>query len=177
MDLGAGAESKTLVGAGYSLVANFMNLIIKLLLGILIWYGSLFSASHPKESSTVNEEERYKNAFRKHQAEMMLEEFKKLTTPEEIRAWALEQINNSGKQLTLLDRKKLPKYIRQFRSYEPLFCTAHGDNNPPYVNITWGGGQLLYGIEIGDKDYRTDHIKQKAEWVPGIYLFYLAISG
>ena len=91
--------------------------------------------------------------------------------PEQLRAWALEEISKEQSANTnfIIPNSEIPIYIRNLYSYPPTDIEVETNT----VAIWWGGGFFHWMIDIGSTNYiettGATNDYTTVEWVPGIY--------
>jgi len=96
---------------------------------------------------------------------------KQTIDPEQLRAWALQEIKTHSGKYASIPEAEVPKYIQNLYSNPPESVWVDGS----CVNILWGGGFFGWGFYIGDTNKVMPLISDNREypynfeWKPGIY--------
>jgi len=107
----------------------------------------------------------------------MLSAMKDSIDPEELRAWALEEIRKSDSKRTWIRVEQLPGFIRKLRHSEPSVLKVMGDQQPAYVRIAWGTPREYVGFVAGATNYVCQDKAALRRWKPGIYTFCFQSGG
>ena len=100
---------------------------------------------------------------------------KKTINPEELRAWALEEIPKYPRPTNdifapKIPNSEIPSYMQKlyWESVEDA-CVQHGDQ--PNVKISWGGPFFHWMFYIGATNFvlPKDSETTAIQWIPGIY--------
>jgi hypothetical protein len=97
---------------------------------------------------------------------------KKTIDPEELRAWALEEIKKNGSANGFILNSEIPDKLRNLYDYTPSAgVVPKTEDHEACVMIMWGGGFFSWGFDIGSTNYvaSTNFDYTPFMWHPGIY--------
>ena len=116
-------------------------------------------------SATPDDVRRADKGFRK---------IKETINPEQLRAWALEEIQeHSATNEANIPISEIPSYIQELFSDPVEDAGVYKYTDETNVQICWGGGFFHWMVDIGPTNYtETTGVTNNfttVEWVPGIY--------
>ena len=108
-----------------------------------------------------------------YQADEGFKRAKKTIDPEQLRAWALKEVQNHGETNSSSDisNSEIPTAIRNLYSYPPE--SAFISENT--VIVMWGGGFFGWSVQIGNTNFSlpfksgNPDLPYNFKWVEGIY--------
>ena len=111
-----------------------------------------------------------------HEADTGFRKAKKTIDPEELRAWALEEIKNHSNTNGFsqkISSSEIPNYLKNLytRAPEDAWVNPRTIDSEACVMIMWGGGFFHWGLDIGPTNYMTSTNSDYRPfmWHPGIY--------
>jgi hypothetical protein len=97
---------------------------------------------------------------------------KKTIDPEELRQWALQEIESHSSTNGAISNSEIPAKVKNLYDYSPEACVVpKTEDHETCVMIMWGGGFFSWGFDIGPTNYvaSTNFDYMPFIWRPGIY--------
>ena len=115
--------------------------------------------------------------FREYFCEGVLDACRRVTPPEGLQEWSLGILNgikSNTVSYVVNDELTPPPFpLPHYNDLRPSITAWPAEGNKlGVVNISWGGGFLHWGVEIGAPGFRRDNPESVImEWRSGIYVF------
>jgi hypothetical protein len=96
----------------------------------------------------------------------------KTIDPEELRQWALQEIESHSSTNGFILNSEIPDKIRNLYDYTPSAgVVSKTEDHEACVMVMWGGGFFSWGFDIGPTNYAasTNFDYTPFIWRPGIY--------